>query len=153
MPKEVIDCIERMACQEHAGTTLFFEDRDHNEIIDLDHADDEDSAYEPDDDDDENDDNNNVPIHQPNEGHNNPGILGEQNAQQDDNEEDNNEDDVESNNNDNDNDEDADANTHDNDGSVELADTNDNALQNVHREDPGGTTGVEPLPLIQVQND
>ena len=174
MPKEVIDRIERMACQEHAGTTLLFEDRDHNKIIDLDNTDDDDSAYEPndndenDDDDDDNDDNdddnddnddddddNNILINQPNEGHNDPGILGEQNAQQDNNEEDNNDDDIVNNNNNNDSDDDATANTHDDDdnGSVEPADTNKNALQNVHGEDPGGTPGVEPLPLIQVQND
>ena len=36
MPKEVIDRVERMTCQEHAGTTLLFEDQDHNEILDLD---------------------------------------------------------------------------------------------------------------------
>ena len=36
MPKEVINRVERMARQEHAGTTLLFEDRDHNEILDLD---------------------------------------------------------------------------------------------------------------------
>ena len=163
MPKEVIDRIKRMALQEHAGTTLLFKDRDHNKIIDPDHGDDDDSAYESidndeNDDDDDNDDNdddddNNILINQPNEGHNDPGILGEQNAQQDDNEEDNNEDDIEDNNNNNDSDKDADANTHDDDQSVKSADTNENALQNVHGEDPGGTTGVEPLPLIQVQND
>ena len=74
MPKEVIDRVERMAHQEHAGTTLLFEDRDHNEIIDLDHDDDDDdSDYEPkndiDDDynDDDDDDDNNAPANQPNE--------------------------------------------------------------------------------------
>ena len=175
MPKEVIDHVERMACQEPVGTTLLLEDQDHNEIIDLDHADDDDSAYEPndndenDDDDDNNDDsdddnddnedddddNNNVPINQPNEGHNDPGILREQNAQLDDNEEDNNNDDVANNNNNNDSDEDTNGNKHgdDDDGSVELADMNEIALQNIHGEDPGGTTGVEPLLPIQVQND
>ena len=91
MPKEVIDRIKRMARQEHMETTLLFEDRDHNEIIDIDHEDDDDSAYEPDDEDDndddddddndDNDDDNNVPINQPNEAHNDPGILGEQDAQ------------------------------------------------------------------------
>ena len=100
MPKEVIDRVASMARQEHAGTTLLFKDRDHNEIIDLDHEDDNDSAYEPDNEDDDddnndNDDDNNVPINQPNEAHNDPGILGEQDAQQDDNEEDNNENEVE----------------------------------------------------------
>ena len=35
---------------------------------------------------------------------------------------------------------------------------NDNALESIHSEEtmdhnPGGTTGVEPLPPIQVQND
>ena len=167
MPKEVIDHVERMTRQEHMGTTLLFEDRDHNEIIDLDHEDDDDSAYEPDDQDDNDDDDNeddndnddnNVLINQPNEGHSDPGILGGQDAQQDDNEEDNNEDEVERNHNNNDGDENADANTHDDDGSVELADMNDNTSESVHSEEtmdhnPGGTTGVEPLPLIQVQND
>ena len=71
MPKEVIDRVEKMARQEHVGATLLFEDRDHNEIIDLDHEDDDDSDYEPDNDD------NNVLINQPNEAHNDPGVLGE----------------------------------------------------------------------------
>ena len=164
MPKEVIDWVERMARQEHAGMTLLFEDQDHNEIIDLDDTDDDDSAYEPDDDnendddDDDNDeddnDNNNIPINQPNEEHNDPGILGEQNAQQDNNEENNNDNDGVNDNDGHDIDGDAMANTHDHDDNepVEPADTNENALQNVHGEDPGGTTGVAPLPPIQVQN-
>ena len=167
MPKDVIDHVKRMARQEHTGTTLLFEDRNHNEIIDLDHEDDDDSAYEPDneddndDDDDDNDDDNNIPINQPNGAHNDPGILGEQDAQKDDNEEDNNENKVETNYNDNDSNEDENANTHDNDGYVEPVDTNDNAFESVHAEEteetmnhnPGGTTGVESSPLIQVQND
>ena len=120
MPKEVIDQVERMACQEHVGLTLLFEDRDHNEIIDLDDTDDDDSAYEPndnnendgdDDDDDDNDedddDNNNILINQPNEGHNDPGILGAQNAQQDNNEENNNDNDIVNDNGGHDNDGDA----------------------------------------------
>ena len=162
MPKEVIDRVERMAHQEHAGTTLLFEDRDHNEIIDLDDTDENDSAYEPnnenDDDDDDNDedddDNNDIPINQPNEGHNDPGILMEQNAQQDNNDENNNDNDIVHDNGGHDNDGDATASTHDEDDdeSVEPADTNENTLQNVHGEDPGGTTGVAPLPPIQVQN-
>ena len=45
MPKEVIDRVEKMARQEHVGATLLFKDRDHNEIIDLDHEDDDDSDY------------------------------------------------------------------------------------------------------------
>ena len=144
--------------------TLLFEDQDHNEIIDLHDTDDDDSAYEPDDDnendddDDDNDadenDNYNIPINQPNEEHNDPGILGEQNAQQDNNEENNNDNDVVNDNDGHDIDGDAMANTHDDDDNepVEPADTNENALQNVHGEDPGGTTGVAPLPPIQVQN-
>ena len=167
IPKEAIDRIERMARQEHAGTTLLFEDRDHNEIIDVDNTDDDDSAYEPndnddnddndddnDDNDDNDDDNNNLPINQPNKGHNDPGILGEPNAQQDDNEENNNDNDIANNDDGNDNDDAAATNTHDDDDdeSVEPADTNENALQNIHGEDPGGTTGVAPLPPIQVQN-
>ena len=166
MPKEVIDRVESMAHQEHAGTTLLFEDRDHNKIIDLDDTDDDDSAYEPndqnddddDDDDDDNDeddaDNNNIPINQPNEEHNDPGILRGQNAQQDDDEENNNNNNVVNDNDGHDNDGDATANTdnEDDDESMEPADANKNALQNVHGEDPGGTTGVTPLPPIQVQN-
>ena len=167
MPKEVIDWVERMARQEHAGTTLLFEDRDHNEIIDLDDSDDDDSAYEPndenddddnDDDNDEDDDNNNIPINQPHEVHNDPGILGRQNAPHDDekenDEDNNNNNDVVNDNDDHDNDGDATANAdnEDNDEAIEPADVNENALQNVHEEDPGGTTGVAPLPPIQVEN-
>ena len=165
MPKEVIDQVERMAHQEHVGTTLLFEDQDHNEIINLDDMDDDDSAYEPndqndDDDDDDNDndedddDNNNILINQPNEGHNDPGILGGQNAQQDDDEENNNNNNVVNDNDGHVNDGDATTNTdeEDDDESMEPADANENALQNIHGEDPGGTTGVAPLPPIQVQN-
>ena len=167
MPKDVIDRVERMACQEHAGMTLLFEDRDHNEIIDLDDTGDNDSAYEPndqsddDDDDDEEDDNdeddednNNILINQPNEGHNDPGILGGQNAQLDDDEENNNNNNIVNDNDGHDNDGDATTNTDDKDydESMEPADAHENALQNIHGEDPGGTTGVAPLPPIQVQN-
>ena len=163
MPKEVIDRVERMARQEHVGTTLLFEDRDHNEIIDLDDTDNDDSAYEPndqddDDDDDDNDedddDNTNILINQPNEGNNDPGILGGQNAQQDDDEENNNNNNVVNDDDGQDNDGDATTNTDDKDDdeSMEPADANENALQNVHEESPGGTTGVAPLPPIQVQN-
>ena len=168
MPKEVIDQVERMAHQEHAGTTLLFEDRDHNEIIDLDDPDDDDSAYEPDDenDDDDNDDdddeddndNNNIPINQPPEVHNDPGILGGQNAPHDDNEENdednNNNNDVVNDNDDHENDGDAttNADNEDNDEAIEPADVNENSLQNVHEENPGGTIGVAPLPPIQVEN-
>ena len=168
MPKEVIDRVERMARQEHAGTTLLFEDRDHNEIIDLDDSNDDDSAYEPnaenddDDDDDDNDedddDNNNIPINQPHEVHNDPGILGGQHPPHNDDEENdknnNNNNDVVNDNEDHDNDGDVSANAdnEDNDEAIEPADLNDNALQNVHEENPGGTTGVAPLPPIQVEN-
>ena len=165
MPKEVIDQVERMAHQEHVGTTLLFEDQDHNEIINLDDMDNDDSAYEPndqndddDDDDDDNDEdddnNNNILINQPNEGHNDPGILGGQNAQQDDDEENNNNNNVVNDNDGHVNDGDATTNTdeEDDDESMEPADANENELQNIHGEDPGGTTGVAPLPPIQVQN-
>ena len=187
MPQDVIDRVERMARQEHAGTTLLFEDRDHNEIIDLDDSDDNDSTYEPDDDDDDDDDNdeddddnNEIPINQPHEGHNDPGVLGGQNAphQNDEENDENNNDDVlggqnaphqndeenDENNNDdndvvNDNDDqgnegaaDALADNEDNDEAIEPTDMNDNALQNLHEEDHGGTPGVAPLPPIQVEN-
>ena len=91
---------------------------------------------------------------QPNEAHNDPGILREQDAQQDNNEEDNNENDIENNNNDNDGNENENGDTHNDNGYVELPDMNDNALESIHAEEkeetmnhnPGGTTGVEPLP-------
>ena len=171
MPQDVIDRVERMACQEHAGTT--FKDRDHNKIIDLDDSDNNDSTYEPDDennddddDDDDNDeddnDNNDIPINQPHEVHNDPGILGGQNAPHHDDEENDEENDKNNNNNNdvvNDNDDhdnDGDASTHadneDNDEAIEPTDMNDNALQNLHEEDHGGTPGVAPLPPIQVEN-
>ena len=81
MTQEVIDWVERMARQEHTGTTLLFQDRDHNEIINLDQEDDDDdSEYEPNNDDDDNDndddDNNNAPTNQPNEPYEDPCTLG-----------------------------------------------------------------------------
>ena len=112
MPKEVIDRVEQMAHQEHAGTTLLFEDRDHNKIIDPDQEDDDnDSDYDPnnddDDDDNDDDDNNNPQTNQPNEPYEDPGTLEEDyvqqyNHQENDNENDgdNNEDDDNDNNND-----------------------------------------------------
>ena len=164
MPKEVIDRVERMAHQEHSGMTLLFEDRDHNQIIDLDDPNDDDSAYEPDDDDNDDDDdeddndNNNIPINQPPEVHNDPGILGGQNVPHNDDEENdkdnNNNNDVINDDDDHENDGDATANAdnEDNDEAIEPVDVNKNTLQNVHEENPGGTTGVAPLPPIQVEN-
>ena len=155
-----------MARQEHAGTTLLFEDQDHNEINNLDHEDDDDdSDYEPDNDDDDNDDDNgddnNVLINQPNEPHDDPGILGEQDAQQHNNEENNNKNDVANDNNNNDGNENENDNIHDEDEYVEPADVNDTSSESMNAEeteetmnhDPGGITGVEPLPPIQVQNE
>ena len=177
MLQDVIDRVERMARQEHAGTTLLFEDRDHNEIIDPDDSDDNDSTYEPDDenndddDDDDNDeddnDNNDIPINQPQETHNDPGILGGQNAphhddKENDDEENDEENDENNNNNndvvnynddhDNDGDASANADNENNDETIESTDMNNNTLQNVHEEDHGGTPGVAPLPPIQVEN-
>ena len=112
MPEEVIARVERMAHQEHAGTTLLFEDRDHNEIIDPDHEDDDDDGdYNPDNDnDDDGDDNDtdddiNAPSNQPDESYEDPGTLVEEHAQQNNNEENNNDDDVVAENYDNDDDE------------------------------------------------
>ena len=165
MPKEVIHWVERMARQEHTGTTLLLKDRGHNEIINLDHEDDDDdSDYEPDNDDDDkndDDDDNNVPINQPNEPYDDPGTLGEQHAQQDKNEENNNENDIANDSNNNDGNENGNDNTHDEDEYVEPTDVNDTASENVNAEEteettdhnPGGITGVEPLPPIQVQNE
>ena len=116
MPKEVINRVERMARQEHAGTTLLFEDRDHNEIIDPDQEDDDDNSdYDPnnddnndddddddnnnpptndnDNDDDDDDNNNNPPTNQPKEPYEDPGTLEEDYAQQYDHQENNNEND------------------------------------------------------------
>ena len=116
MPKEVINRVERMARQEHAGTTLLFEDRDHNEIIDPDQEDDDDNSdYDPnnddnndddddddnnnpptndnDNDDDDDDDNNNPPTNQPKEPYEDPGTLEEDYAQQYDHQENDNEND------------------------------------------------------------
>ena len=176
MPKEVIERVERMARQEYAGTTLLFEDRNHNEILDLDQDDDEednDSDYEPDDDDDsdnddDNDDDNNAPTNQPNEPYDDPGILGDQphndnEENQQENNEDNNENNVaDDNNNDY---EDANDNDHDQDWDEQIEQPNDNdsRSENVNADKtngpvdhhPGGSTGVaaEPLPPIQVQNE
>ena len=172
MPKDVIDRVERMARQEHAGTTLLFEDRDHNAIVDVD-DDDDDSEYEPKDDDDNDDDNgddddNNAPTNQPNEPYDDPGILGAEHDQQhpdeennNENNENNNENDVVDENNNNYNNE----NTNENDdmqgedGQTRLSNENDIVPENVNSaamdDNPGGTTGVDPMPLppIQVQNE
>ena len=175
MPKEVIDSVDRMACQEHAGTTLLFEDRDHNEILNLDQEDDDDdSDYEPynddDDDDDDDDNDNNTPTNQPNEPYEDPGTLGEEHAQQYNNEENNNKNDGNDNennvvddNNNNDDSENGNDNIHDEDEYAEPTNDNDTVPENVSAEEtnkamdynPGGITGVdpEPLPPIQVQNE
>ena len=185
MPKEVIDRVERMACQEHAGTTLLFEDRDHNEIPDLDQDDDDDNSdYEPnndeDDGNDDDDDDNNAPTNQLNEPYEDPGTLGEEDAQQHNNEENNNEQyNNEENNNENDGDnnknnvvdennknddgENGNDNIHDEYDQAEPTNDNYTARENVNAEEindavdynPGGITGVdpEPLPPIQVQNE
>ena len=180
MPKEVVDRVKRMACQEHTGTTLLFEDRDHNEILDLDQEDDDDdNDYDPnneddnnddDDDDDNDDDDNNTPINHPNEPYEDPGTLGEEHAQQHNDEEDNNENDADNNenntedeNNHNDKDENENDNVQDGDGQAESTNDNDSVPQNVNTEEinetvdynPGRITGVdpEPLPPIQVQNE
>ena len=59
-------------------------------------------------------------------------------------------------NDNNDHDNDGDASAHadneDNDEAIEPTDMNDNALQNLHEDDHGGTPGVAPLPPIQVEN-
>ena len=177
MPKEVIERVERMARQEYAGTTLLFEDRDHNEILDLDQDDDEednDSDYEPDDDDDnDNDDDNddednNAPTNQPNEPYDDPGILGDQpHIDNEENQQENNEDNNENNVADDNNNgyEDANDNDHDQDWDEQIEQPNDNdsRSENVNADEtngpvdhhPGGSTGVaaEPLPPIQVQNE
>ena len=168
MPKEVIDQVERMARQEHAGTTLLFEDRDHNEIINLDHDDDDDdSDYEPnndnDDDYNDDDDDNNAPTNQPNEPYEDPGTLGEEHAQQYNNEENNNDNDIVDDNHNNDDNENGNDDIHDKDEYVEPTNDNDTVPQNVNTEEteeakddnPGRITGVDPelLPPIQVQNE
>ena len=177
MPKEVIEWVERIARQEYAGTTLLFEDRNHNEILDLDQDDDEEdnnSDYEPDDDDDnDNDDDNddednNAPTNQPNEPYDDPGILGDQpHIDNEENQQENNEDNNENNVADDNNNgyEDANDNDHDQDWDEQIEQPNDNdsRSENVNADEtngpvdhhPGGSTGVaaEPLPPIQVQNE
>ena len=172
MPQEVIDRVKRMAHQEHAGTTLLFEDRDHNEIINLDQEDDDNNSdYKPNNDDDDDDDgnNNNAPTNQPNDPYEDPGTLGEEhvqqyNSQENSNENDgtNNEDDVMDDNNNDDDDENENNAIHDEDEHVHPTNDNDIVPENVSEEEteevmnynPGGITGVEPklLPPIQVQN-
>ena len=56
MPNEVIDRVHRMACQEHGNNGLFFEDRNHNPLVDPDDADEDDSTYHPEEGDDDIDD-------------------------------------------------------------------------------------------------
>ena len=182
MPQEVIDRVERMACQEHAGTTLLFEDRDHNQIIDLDHEaddDDDDSDYNPDndndddDDNDDNDDDNDAPANQPDEPYEDPGTLMEEHAQHNNDEENNNNNNVVVNDNNDDDDENVVvANNNDDDdenvnddvhNDEEPADPNnddDTITRNENAEEtkddnPGTITGVDPVPLppIQVQNE
>ena len=183
MPTEVIARVERMARQEHAGTTLLFEDRDHNEILDLDQEnddDDSDSAYEPhseddnddDDDDDNNDDDNNVPNNQPNEPYEDPGILAEDhgpqhNDEQHNDEENNNENDANNNENNDGNENNHNAeDENENDSVNEQAELNNNSgnvptnadteeLNETVDDNPGEIAGVDPKPLppIQVQNE
>ena len=170
MPKEVVERVERMARQEHAGTTLLFEDRDHNEIIEPDQEDDDnDSDYDPNDDNDDNDDddddNNAPPTNQPNEPYKDPGILEENYVGQDHPQE-------HDNTNDEDNNEDAD-NAHNSDGidndvpqdenvpvhpnsNAEIArNANEEVQDEAMNHHPDEITGVEPQPLppIQIQND
>ena len=183
MPTEVIARVERMARQEHAGTTLLFEDRDHNEILDLDQEnddDDSDSAYEPnseddnddDDDDDDNDDDNNVPTNQPNEPYDDPGILAEDHGPQHNDEQHNDEENNNENETDNNDNNDGNENNHnaedenENDSVNEQAElTNDSGnvptnsdaeeLNETVDDNPGEIAGVDPKPLppIQVQNE
>ena len=56
MPNEVIDRVHRMARQEHGNNGLFFEDRNHNPLVDPDDADEDDSTYHPEEGDDDIDD-------------------------------------------------------------------------------------------------
>ena len=56
MPNEVIDRIHRMARQEHGNNGLFFEDRNHNPLVDPDDDGENDSTYHPEDEDDDMDD-------------------------------------------------------------------------------------------------
>ena len=178
MPTEVIARVERMARQEHAGTTLLFEDRNHNEIVDLDQEnddDDNDSAYEPnnddddddDNDDDDNDDDNNAPTNQPNEPYEDPGILAEDHGPEHNDEANNNENETDNNKNN-----DGSENNHnaddenENDSVNEQAElTNDSgnvptnseaeALAETVDDNPGEMAGVDPKPLppIQVENE
>ena len=180
MPKEVVERVERMARQEHAGTTLLFEDRDHNEIIEPDQEDnDNDSDYDPNDDSDDNDndddDNNAPPTNQPNEPYEDPGILEEDYVEQDHPQEHDNTNDEDyhpqehDNTNDEDNNEDAD-NAHNNGGidndvlqdeNVPLHPTSNAEIvaENENEEDedksmnhhPDEITGVEPKPLPPIQ--
>ena len=56
MPNEVIDRVHRMACQEHGNNGLFFEDRNHNPLVDPDDDGEDDSTYHPEEEDDDMDD-------------------------------------------------------------------------------------------------
>ena len=171
MPKEVIDRVERMARQEHPGTTLLFEDRDHNEIIDPDQEDnDNDSDYDPnndnDDDDDDDDNNNNPPTNKPNEPYEDPGTLEEEYAQQYDHQENDNENDEDNNEaDDNDNNNEAIENDVTQDENVPVHPTSNAEIvpENITEEEtdearddhPDESTGVEPKPPppIQIQNE
>ena len=181
MPKEVIDRVERMARQEHAGTTLLFEDRNHNEIIgpEQDDDDDNDSDYDPGNDDDgydnDDDDNNDQPTNQPNEPYEDPGTLEEDYIQQhihqnndDENDGDNSEHNDNGNNNEDDNNTNHDDNVENNatqDEIVPVYPTSNAEIMPVNASEeeteestddhPGEVTGVEPEPLppIQIQNE
>ena len=56
MPNEVIDRVHRMARQEHGNNGLFFEDRNHNPLVDPDDDGEDDSTYHPEEEDDDMDD-------------------------------------------------------------------------------------------------
>ena len=56
MPNEVIDRVHRMARQEHGNNGLFFEDRNHNPLVDPDDAGEDGSTYHPEEEDDDMDD-------------------------------------------------------------------------------------------------
>ena len=56
MPNKVIDRVHRMARQEHGNNGLFFEDRNHNPLVDPDDDGEDDSTYHPEEEDNDMDD-------------------------------------------------------------------------------------------------
>ena len=56
MPNEVIDRVHRMARQEHGNNGIFFEDRNHNPLVDPDDDGEDDSTYHPEEENDDMDD-------------------------------------------------------------------------------------------------